>query len=123
MDLAAKIAAAAARLDDVAVDVTYHRGDWATALRAVRGETEIEISDAYGTTTLARSDDWLCNTADLTVAGDATLPQAGDRIVYEHDGRRETYEVGHPAAGDPYRLAGPHRQRIRIHTRLVESSP
>lgn len=126
MNVTTMLAAASAKIATVgglSFPISYRRGNWQTELVAQRGQTELEITDAYGVTFLARTDDWLCDTADLLIAGRHTRPEPGDRIVHTLDGRQETYEVGHPAAGDPYRLAGPNRQRLRIHTRLIETSP
>jgi hypothetical protein len=99
--------------------VVYERGTDSVELAATVGRTEFEQADDYGTVHRLESRDYLVRTIDLVLAGEATLPKAGDRIR-EADGEQTFIcEVMAPGTEPPFRYSDPYRKTLRIHTKHV----
>ena len=66
------------------------------------------------------SRDFLILTADLVLAGAATLPQRGDRIKETSGDKVYVYEVLAPGKEPHYRFSDPYRKTLRIHSKQVD---
>ena len=99
--------------------VTYERGADSVQLRATIGRTVFEQTDEYGIVHRIESRDFLVRSADLVLAGQPTLPQAGDRIREADGGVTHVYEVMAPGTEPPWRYSDPYRRVLRIHTKHV----
>jgi len=102
------------------VPVTYVRGHEAVELQATVGRTIFEQRDDYGVLERVESRDFLVRAEDLVVGGDRTLPERGDRIREEQDGKVYVYEVMAPGREPHYRFSDPYRKTLRIHTKQVD---
>jgi hypothetical protein len=115
------IAAAMNTLRQVAgVTVTYQRGAARVTLRATPARTEYDEVSAEGLVIRQQLRDYLVRASDLVLGGAATLPAEGDEIL-ESDaqtGKTYTYRVLPVPSGETWRYADPHRQELRIHTKL-----
>lgn len=102
-------------------EVTYRRGAAATVVLATVGRTTFEQDNGAGILLHAQVRDYLIDTADLVLVGEASLPANGDRIEEIDAGQTFIYEVL-PLGGEPcWRYSDPYRQTLRIHTKLVET--
>ncbi len=99
--------------------VTYLRGSDSVDLPATIGRTTFEQADEYSIVHRTEARDFLVLTADLVLAGAATLPQAGDRIREAASGQTFIYEVLAPGGEPPWRYSDPYRKTLRIHTKHV----
>ncbi len=102
--------------------VTYARGEQCVDLPATIGKTTFDVDDGYGVLVRYESRDFLVVAADLLLAGQATLPQRGDRVVEQQDGATYTYEVVAPGKEPCWRYSDPYRNTLRIHTKEIGSS-
>jgi hypothetical protein len=100
-------------------EVTYQRGADQVAVQATIGKTEFEIDDGSGLIQRFQSRDYLIQTADLQLGGQATLPVAGDRIRETVGDQTFVYEVLAPGNEPHFRYSDPFRRLLRIHTKLV----
>jgi hypothetical protein len=112
---------AAQRKAHLASPVTYCRGSDEVEVQATIGQTDFEIEDASGFRVQAHVTDFLILTEDLVLAGQKTLPEAGDRIKVPSDTETAVYEVMGLAGEPPYRFSDPYRKTLRIHTKLVDT--
>ena len=101
------------------VEVTYQRDAAQVAVRATIGKTEFEIDDGSGLIQRFQSRDYLIQTADLQLGGQATLPVAGDRVRETVGDQTFVYEVLAPGNEPHFRYSDPFRKVLRIHTKLV----
>lgn len=99
--------------------VTYVRGVEHVELAAVIGRTVFEQADEYGTIHRTESRDFLVRVADLELAGQRRLPQAGDRIRESDGSQVFVYEVMAPGDEPPWRYTDGYRAMLRIHTKHV----
>ncbi len=63
--------------------------------------------------------DYLVLTADLVIAGQAILPEIGDRIDEVSGGKIHKHEVLAAPTGEVFRYADPFRIQLRIHTKEI----
>jgi hypothetical protein len=107
--------------------VTYSRGAKKITIdRAVKGRSQVdaETSPDFGAVQRYESVDWIVDAADIDFGGGPEAPKRGDRITDTRSGASVVYEVM------PFGLAGdshwrwadpPNNQRLRIHTKLVDT--
>ena len=99
--------------------VTYERGTDSVELAATVGRTEFEQADEYGVVHRIEARDYLVRAEDLVLAGQQTLPQAGDRIRETDGAQTFVYEVVAPGIEPPWRYSDPYRKTLRVHTKHV----
>jgi len=99
--------------------VVYERDGDSVELAATIGRTLFEQTDEYGIVHRIESRDFLVRAADLVLAGQPTLPQAGDRIRESDGGVTHVYEVMAPGTEPPWRYSDVYRRTLRIHTKHV----
>ena len=99
--------------------VVYERGSDSVELSATIGRTEFEQADEYGTVHRIEARDYLVRAEDLVLAGQQTLPQAGDRIREIDGAQTFIYEVMAPGTEPPWRYSDANRRTLRIHTKHV----
>lgn len=99
--------------------VSYQRGGETIALAATIGRTTFEQTDPHGVIHRTESRDFLVRATDLVLAGETTLPEAGDRIRETMDGTTYVYEVMAPGHEPPFRTSDPYRRTLRIHTKYI----
>ena len=109
------------RVQHMSQSVTYHRGVDSVAVQATIGRTVFEVDDGTGILEKIESRDFLIQTTDLVLAGQATLPQRGDRIKETQGDKVYVYEVLAPGKEPHYRFSDPYRKTLRIHTKLVDT--
>ena len=100
--------------------VSYHRGESSVEVQATIGRTVFEIDDGTGILEKIESRDFLILVADLILAGEATLPQRGDRIKENYGDKVYVYEVLAPGKEPHYRFSDPYRNTLRIHSKQVD---
>jgi len=105
--------------------VTYFRGAGSVTLQATVGKTVFDQQDQFNVVQRTESRDFLVLAADLVLAGQQTLPQAGDRIVESDGAPSLLYEVVSIGAEPPFRFSDPERATLRIHTKFIglEATP
>ena len=101
--------------------VEYFRGDDSVTVNATVGRTEFEIDDGSGVLQRIEARDFLIAAGDLVLAGQAALPQRGDRIKESQNGTVYVYEVMAPGQEPHYRFSDPYRKLLRIHTKQVDT--
>lgn len=110
--------------------ITYRRGALSVALSATVGRTVFEVDGGNGMVEHYEARDYLVRAQDLVLGGVVTLPERGDVLEEVAGAKTFTYEVMVPktlSSGgvgqlEPHwRYSDPHRQTLRIHTKLVES--
>ena len=116
----------AAWLDDQRVKhmsraVVYCRGDDSAEVQATIGRTVFEIDNGTGVLEKTESRDFLVSTAELTLAGEETLPLRGDRIRETDAAQVFVYEVMAPGREPHWRYCDPYRKTLRIHTKHVDT--
>ena len=99
--------------------VTYRRGEGLVELQAVIGKTEFGEGETQDAVVTHRMRDYLILTADLSIAGQAILPEIGDRIEEVAGGKIHKHEVLATPSGEVYRYADPFRIQLRIHTKEI----
>lgn len=106
---------AEARRSYMASAVTYSRGVLSKVVLATRGKTDLQVFDGEGNARQMETADFIMNTSDLVLGGQAVLPALGDRIAVGG----ESYEVlGVPGMGH-YRFCDQQKYSIRVHTKKV----
>ena len=103
--------------------VLYARGGASVELAATLGRTEFDVSTAEGLTERFESRDFLVAAAELVLDGQATRPQAGDRVtlgILGQEGVSYVYEVMAPGGRECWRWSDPFQRTIRVYTKLVE---
>ena len=103
------------------IAVTYHRGADSVAVQATIGRTVFEVDDGMGILEKIESRDFLILTADLILAGQASLPERGDRIKETSGDKVYVYEVLAPGKEPHYRFSDPYRKTLRIHSKHVDT--
>lgn len=103
--------------------VVYQRGSQSVELAATIGRTVFEQADEFGVVHRTESRDFLVRTVDLVLAGDHTLPRAGDRIREPVGDQTFVYEVMTFGKEPPFRYSDPYRKTLRIHTKHVALDP
>lgn len=63
--------------------------------------------------------DYLIDSADLKLDGQPTLPERGDLIIENEDGKNFTYEVLPIGNQRAWRYSDPFHLKLRIHTKLI----
>jgi hypothetical protein len=99
--------------------VTYQRDDAAAVVSATIGKTVFTIEEGGGIATQYVSRDFLIMGAELVLAGQAVLPQRGDRIRELQGEQTFVYEVLAPGKEPCFRYSDPYRKTFRIHTKQV----
>lgn len=102
--------------------VTVDNGvDAAISVSARLGRTEHMAGGEFDNLRIWKSVDWVVNADDLDFGSGAVLPEQGWLIRYTVDGTVFVYEA-QPLADntDVYRTSL-HEQRIRIHTKLIDT--
>jgi hypothetical protein len=100
--------------------VTYQRGEQSVQVLATVGRTMFELDDGGGALLKVESRDFLIRTADLVLGGSAALPERGDIIREEQDGRVYVFEVNAPGQAPPWRYSDPYRRTVRVHTKQID---
>ena len=100
-------------------EVTYQRGADQVEVQATIGKTEFEVDDGSGIIQRFQSRDYLIQTDDLQLGGQATLPVAGDRVRETVGDQTFVYEVLAPGNEPHFRYSDPFRKVLRIHTKHV----
>jgi hypothetical protein len=110
---------AAARRNYMASEVTYARGVFSKVVLATRGKTDVQVVDGDGNVRQMETADFIINTSDLVLGGQAVLPALGDRITVQLGAVAEVFEVlGVPGMGH-YRFCDQQKYSIRVHTKKV----
>lgn len=106
------------------VRITYTRGEALCYLTANIGQTRSDQPDPFGAglTVVARTRDYLIESAELVLDGEPATPAAGDRIAETAGDKTHTYEVTPPAGEPAWRYCDPFRTRIRVHTKHVSTT-
>jgi len=100
-------------------EITYRRGVDSVSVQATVGRTVFEQDDGSGVIVRTEVRDYLIDTVDLVLAGQATLPERGDRIEETEGGKKFTYEVM-PLGTEPHwRYSDPYRKTLRVHTKHI----
>lgn len=94
-------------------DVTYVRGAASIVVKATVGRTQFETDDGHAVRVDFTERDFLIQTADLVLSGNAVTPQAGDRIRESQNGQVLVLEV------IDWRYSDPYRQTFRIETKHI----
>ena len=103
------------------VSVTYQRGSDTVAITALVGDTRMELSADYGSTTItSRVRDYIVTAADLVLATVTVEPQAGDQVRETRGSTIYVFEVMSAGADEPFRPSDRHGNTWRIHTKLVD---
>ena len=102
--------------------VLYSRSAAEVGLMATIGRTEWEIDAGESVLTKWESRDFLCDAAELVLPGvGLTTPAAGDQIKEMDGSTVHVYEVCAPASVPVFEYADPYRNRLRIHTKEVDT--
>ena len=99
--------------------VTYRRGTASVEVLAVIGKTEFGEGDTQDAVVTHRMRDYLILTTDLVIAGQAILPEIGDRIEEVSNGNKYVQEVLATPSGEVYRYSDSFRIQLRIHTKEI----
>lgn len=101
------------------VSITYTRGATSIILDATPGATDWAAMSEYAVVNAWVSRDYIFPISELDTLT-SPKPQQGDRITeVGDDGVTRSYDVLAPSGAQPYRLMGPARTMVRVHTRLV----
>lgn len=108
--------------EHAATPVTFARGADSVAITATKGRSEVEVDDGDS---VLRSQvvDWIVRHAALVLAGNQVEPAVGDEFIETVTGATNRYRVLALAGGEIQRPLDPARTLIRIHTKLVRSTP
>ena len=101
--------------------VTYERGALQAEVQATIGRTVFEVDDGFGVLEKFEARDYLVRAADLVLGGGVVLPERGDRIREIEGSTTHVYEVMAPGKEPPWRYSDPYRNRLRIHTKQIDS--
>jgi len=102
--------------------VVYLRGGASVEVQATIGRTVFDQQDQFGVLHRTESRDYLIRAVDLVLAGEPTLPKAGDRVREPAGAGALLYEVMAPSGGGgepPFRYSDPERITLRIHTKFI----
>lgn len=100
----------------LARSIRYRRGALEAVLLATIGRTIFRLDIGIGVTERIEARDYLISASRFAGFG---LPERGDRISEEADGKRHLYEVLAPGGEPPWRWSDPHRRCLRIHTKFL----
>lgn len=103
------------------VAVTYQRDSDTVSITALVGDTRMELSADYGSTTItSRVRDYIVAAADLVLSSVTVEPQAGDQIRETRGSTTYVFEVMSAGVDEPFRPSDRHGNTWRIHTKLVD---
>jgi hypothetical protein len=112
------------QLDQFAsVEITYQRGNQSLTFPATKGRTSFEQVDANNVIAIIESRDFIVTAGRLVFAGQATNPNAGDRIIETRNGVQSIYEVNAFGNQQPFRQCDPYGIKLRVHSKLISESP
>ena len=97
--------------------VLYRRGAEQVTVTATRGRTPYTVTNEFGFTITAESQDFILSAADLALGGTPVLPALGDEIRVAVGESTEVYEVMDLAGQGCWRWSDPHRTTLRIHAK------
>lgn len=100
--------------------LVYVRGTDSVEVSATVGRTVFRIDKGYGVMERVEARDYLVLGSALALNGQTILPNAGDRIREESDGKTFVYEVMAPGGEPCWRWSDPYRQTLRIHTKQID---
>lgn len=100
--------------------VVYVRGTDSVEVSGTVGRTVFRIDKGYGVMERVEARDYLVLGSALALNGQTILPNAGDRIREEADGKTFVYEVMAPGGEPCWRWSDPYRQTLRIHTKQID---
>ena len=100
-------------------EITYWRGEVETTVTATIGKTMADQDTGDGLVLRMEIRDYLIDTGDLKLDGQPTLPERGDLIIENDDGKNFTYEVLPIGNQRAWRYSDPFRLKLRIHTKLI----
>ena len=103
--------------------VNYKRGTDGVDLQATVGKTVFEQADANGLIQRLEARDFLIRAEDLVLAGQTTLPRAGDQVRETQGSTTHVYEVMAPGGEPPFRYSDPFRRTLRVHTKHIATEP
>jgi len=104
-------------------NVNYKRGTDGVDLLATVGKTMFEQADANGLIQRLEARDFLIRAQDLVLAGQTTLPRAGDQVRETQGTTTHVYEVMAPGGEPPFRYSDPFRRTLRVHTKHIATEP
>lgn len=104
-------------------NVNYKRGTDGVDLQATVGKTVFEQADANGLIQRLEARDFLIRAQDLVLAGQTTLPRAGDQVRETQGTTTHVYEVMAPGGEPPFRYSDPFRRTLRVHTKHIATEP
>jgi len=108
------------RVAHVSQTVMYERGEDSVEVQATVGRKSYQVDGGYGAAVWADSTDFIVGAADLVLAAETVLPQAGDRVRVTEGEAVQLYEVMSPGGEmSHYEPADPYRRAWRIHTKHV----
>ena len=100
-------------------EITYRRGEVESTVTATIGKTMADQDTGDGLVLRMEIRDYLIDTGDLKLDGQPTLPERGDLIIENDDGKNFTYEVLPIGNQRAWRYSDPFRLKLRIHTKLI----
>jgi hypothetical protein len=100
-------------------EINYRRGEVETTVTATIGKTMADQDTGDGLVLRMEIRDYLIDTGDLKLDGQPTLPERGDLIIENDDGKNFTYEVLPIGNQRAWRYSDPFRLKLRIHTKLI----
>lgn len=103
--------------------VSYRRGTDSVDLQATVGKTVFEQADGNGLIQRIEARDFLVRAEDLVLAGQTTLPRAGDQVREAQGVTTHVYEVMAPGGEPPFRYSDPFRRTVRVHTKHIATEP
>jgi hypothetical protein len=105
--------------DHASVLVEYQRGDADLSIRAKRGRSVFEVTNAQGFLMRTEVQDFIVQADDFIIDGLPSAPERSDRIT-DGDNIFEVMSFG----GEPcFRYTDEYRQQMRIHTKKVGEQP
>ncbi len=100
-------------------EIIYRRGEVESTVTATIGKTMADQDTGDGLVLRMEIRDYLIDSADLKLDGQPTLPERGDLIIENDDGKNFTYEVLPIGNQRAWRYSDPFRLKLRIHTKLI----
>lgn len=100
-------------------EIIYRRGEVESTVTATIGKTMADQDTGDGLVLRMEIRDYLIDSADLQLDGQPTLPERGDLIIENDDGKNFTYEVLPIGNQRAWRYSDPFRLKLRIHTKLI----
>lgn len=104
---------------NVSQPIIYRRGRLRLRVNATLGRKLLQLSDVDGIRMEWTDADFLIPRTKLVLHGAETLPERGDTVIVNRNGKTCTYEVLAPGAEPPWTWADSYHCMIRIHAKLL----